>query len=175
MTFTEKWFPPQSCDLLADLAQSVADVRGRIVEVGSWEGRSTVALANAIAPRVVHAVDTWKGSPGEPSAALAAERDVYATWRQNIDDLTAGNVVAFRMPWREYAETATTPVALVFIDAEHTYTEVRDTIQAFLPHVQRGGVICGDDAHHGPVREAVLHCLPSLEVQTRASMWWWRK
>ena len=175
MTFTEDWFHPVNQERLADLGRYVGHVPGLIIEIGSWEGRSTVALANAIHPRMVHAVDTWAGSPGEISFALAAERDVYATWQANVAELTEGNVTAHRMGWRDYVPTITEPVALCFIDAEHTYTEVRDNILAILPHLSSGGVLCGDDTQHEPVRRAVADCLPIHEVWVKGVVWSWRK
>ena len=74
-TFTENWFDQVSQDRLAELGRLVDNVPGVIVEIGSWEGRSTCVLANAIRPREVIAIDTWQGSPGEISHDLAAERE----------------------------------------------------------------------------------------------------
>ena len=136
--FTEDWFGEASCEALAALVEDVADVEGRIVEIGSWEGRSTIALANAAHPYHVHAVDTWEGSPGEVSADLAASRDVFAQFKTNIDLLTRGNVDVHRMGWRQYiANESDTLNSLLFIDAEHSYTEVHDCIEAFLPLMTR--------------------------------------
>lgn len=175
-TFTEEWFCAESQQWLADLGRSVADIPGLIVEIGSWEGRSTVALANAVHPRTVHAVDTWKGSPGEISAELAAERDVHAQFLANVAVLTAGNVEDHICGWRDWLPTVD-EIALIFIDAEHTYVEVADAIREALPKVARGGVICGDDIMHPPVRAAVGAMLDPFEVEVRegASMWVWRR
>ena len=170
--FVEQWFCEASQEALADLGRSVTDVDGLVLEIGAWTGRSTCALARAIAPRVVHSVDTWQGSPSEISAGLAANRDVFAQWQRNVAMFTRGNVVGHRMGWREFVPTITDPVALAFIDAEHTYTEVADNIRALLPLVAAGGVLCGDDAHHPPVRQAVADTLGTFE-QT-ATLWVWR-
>ena len=172
MTFTEEWFPFASQIALAGIGVLIADVKGMIVEIGSWEGRSTASLANAINPRVVHAVDTWAGSPGEPSATLAAQRDVYEQFQTNMKELTAGNVTPHRMDWRTFVpHLGTKSVALVFIDAEHSYGEVFDTVQAFKPLMAPGGVMCGDDVHHGPVQSAVLASFPDEEIIQVATMW----
>jgi len=177
VTFTEEWFSEQSQQALADLVRSVADIDGLIVEIGAWEGRSTIAMANAAHPRRIHTVDTWEGSPGEPSAELAADpdRDVHATWLDNMRAGTRRNVIEHRMGWREFAPTIDEPVALVFIDAEHTYREVFDAITAFLPHMAPGGVICGDDNHHPPVQDAVCDVLDPHKVLMSATLWAWRK
>lgn len=175
--FTEEWFGDESQAVLVDLVKSVADVPGLIIEIGAWEGRSTLAMANAAWPRVIDSVDTWEGSPGEPSADLAAvaDRDVYATWRSNVDAGTRGNVEEHRMGWREYVPTIDEPIALAFIDAEHSYVEVRDNIAALLPHMAPGGVICGDDNHHPPVQDAIADTLDPHKVLVGASVWAWRK
>ena len=175
MSYTEEWFSEESQQYLGGLGRSVKDVPGLILEIGAWEGRATVALANAIAPRDMHSVDTWNGSPGEISADLAAQRDVFATWSDNVATLTKGNVYPHRMDWREYLPTITEPVALAFIDAEHTYAEVRDNVLALLPLLAPGGVLCGDDWHHPPVAKALLETLPEDDVFVFASVWSWRK
>lgn len=172
--FHEEWFPKESQQVLAALARSVADVPGEIIEVGSWEGRSTIALANAVCPRKVHAVDTWAGSPGEVSSDLASRRDVFAQFCSNIVQWTKGNVVTHRMGWREYAAGFTGPVALLFIDAEHTYREVFDNVTAFLPYCRPGSVVCGDDAHHPPIRQALDDLFGPGEWSQEATVWSWR-
>ena len=170
--FVEDWFCEASQDALANLGRSVADVDGLIVEIGAWTGRSTCALARAIHPRVVHSVDTWQGSPSEISAELAANRDVYAQWQHNVAMFTRGNVIGHRMGWRQFVPSINQPVALGFIDAEHTYTEVFDNIQALLPLMAAGGVLCGDDVHHPPVRQAVCDALGAFTQS--ATLWIWR-
>lgn len=170
--FTEEWFGAHSCAALAGVAGRVSHVDGLIVEVGSWEGRSTCVLANAVHPRTVEAVDTWQGSPGEVSAVLAVERDVFAQFRTNVDAYTRGNVNVWRTDWRNFVDALTEPVALLFIDAEHTYREVADTITAFLPLMAAGGVICGDDNHHPPIQQAVRDTLGDCSCDATLWIWW---
>lgn len=168
--FHEAWFGDASCQALADLYAKTEGVHGRVIEVGCWEGRSTIALAAACHPEIVHAVDTWQGSPGEISEQLAAERDVYARFKANVYAETCGNVEAFRMGWREYFASRPDPIRFLHIDAEHSYREVFDNIAAALPLMAPGGVICGDDVHHPPVRTAVLELLPKASAM--ATLWW---
>ena len=167
--FRENWFDEHSQAALTELVREVNQVEGLLVEIGSWEGRSTVAIANAT-DREVHAVDTWEGSYGEISADLAAQRDVHATFIANVTGLTKGNVVPHRMGWREYVPTIEGPVALAFIDAEHSYREVHDNIRALLPKMAPGGIICGDDNHHPPVQQAVVDIFGG-DVTVKASLW----
>lgn len=166
--FNEMWFSTGSQSVLARLARQTAHLKGDIVEVGSWAGRSTVALAQAV-DETVHAVDTWAGSPGEISAELAAERDVYAQFLANVAGL---DVQAHRMDWRQYFADNRSPVKFCFIDAEHTYENVSANIAAVLPLMVPGGIICGDDQHHPPVRQAVIEAFGSVVAD--ASVWWYQ-
>lgn len=168
--FTEQWFCEASQEALGFLYEKTAHLSGAVVEVGCWTGRSTVALANACKPAVVLAVDTWEGSPSEISASLAAERDVFAQFRRNVFSMTAGNVVPLRMNWRDYFNGRTQPIRFLHIDAEHTYREVSDNIAAALPLMVSGGIVCGDDVHHEPVRQAVLEHFPN--AYGMATLWW---
>lgn len=168
--FHEDWFGEASRDVLAGLVRETDGVEGDIVEIGSWEGRSTIALANASFPDKVHAVDTWKGSPGEISADLAKRRNVYARFVTNIGEYTHGNVEIHRMGWRHYfLHREPAPIRLLFIDAEHTYKEVRENIEAALPHMALGSVICGDDAHHPPIQRAVIDVFGDADLA--ATLW----
>lgn len=169
-TFHEDWFGPHSCEALATLARSTNELAGEVVEVGCWEGRSTIALANAVWPATVHAVDTWAGSPGEVSAELAAERDVYAVFQENIDLATAGNVKPHRTSWEAFDWPDR--IRFLHIDAEHTYENVSANIAAALPRMVEGSIMCGDDVHHPPIQKAVLEAFP--DAASSATLWWVR-
>lgn len=159
LRFTEDWFADAACETLARLARKVSNLDGLIVEVGSWEGKSTIALANAVHPSMVYAVDTWKGSLNEESWHLAKQRDVYAQFLTNIAAATKGNVYPQRMGWRRWFHETEGAIRFCFIDAEHSYKEVRENIEVVLPRMVPGGILCGDDVHHPPVLTAVIDTL----------------
>lgn len=173
MTFHEDWLHIDSQAALVGLYQRVAHLDGAVIEIGSWEGRSTCVLARACHPAVVHAVDTWAGSPTEPYQLEATRlRDVHAQFLANVDAFTDGNVEAHRMGWRDYFAAHDDPVRFAFIDAEHTYNEVAGNIRALQPLLVPGAVLCGDDVMHPPVSAAVRDTLGGLEAV--AALWWWQ-
>lgn len=172
--FHEDWFAEDSQRVLAQLVALASQLPGAFIEIGAWEGRSTVAMANAAYPRQVLTCDTWRGSGSEISEQLAAERDVFAQWQANVAAWTKGNVVPHRMGWREFLAGFRGKVALAFIDAEHSYVEVRDNIRALLPLMVPGGVICGDDVHHGPVKDAVCDVLGEDATYLASTLWVWQ-
>ena len=158
---------------------------GLIVEVGSWEGRSTAALANRCSPETVHAVDTWQGNPGEGhdhvSAQLEREHDVFAAFQQNMQALTRGNVVPHQVDCFEWLSHLSEPVKFCHIDGSHDYDSVRRTIGLLLPRLVPGGVLCGHDyatAHAGRldlaggVERAVREMLPNHVAE--GNVWWYQ-
>ena len=64
------------------------DLEGAVVEIGCWEGRSTVVIANAYYPETVTAIDTWRGhfteGANHETVKLAGERDVFAGFQHNV-------------------------------------------------------------------------------------------
>ena len=172
-TFNECWFDVAAQATVAELVRSVDAVDGLIIEIGAWEGRSTIAIADAAWPRVVQTVDTWAGADSDDSGHIAAGRDVKSIWQANVQAATRGNVVAHHMDWREYVPTITDPVAFCFIDGEHTYDEVFDNINAVVPLLASGAVLCGDDIRHSPVSAACSHALGGF--REHGVMWSWVK
>ncbi len=178
MAFNEDWYSNEQLDLLVAAYDLARHVPGDVLEVGCWEGRSTVALARACFPKTLVAIDTWEGSfdeaPDHVTVTLARERDVYAIFRENVRELTAGNVFPAKCDWRTFmAERPRAPIAFCHLDAAHDYVSVRDQIRALLPHMSPGGTICGDDFENadagredlqGGVERAVRECLPAFSA-----------
>jgi predicted O-methyltransferase YrrM len=126
-----------------------------IVELGSWKGRSTKALAMAT-PGIVYAVDHWRGSSNERSGPHKEASDLgssafFEVFKQNlIQEIVLGKLV----PVMEDSTVAVQKIMsvlgartidLLFIDAEHTYQSVKRDIQNYLPLVSVGGIISGHD------------------------------
>jgi len=190
MPFTENWYSDGQLVDLCRLYDEVRDVPGLIVEFGCWQGKSTVALANACYPDRVRAVDHWRGnideSPENATVALARERDVYAEFVENIRMYTKGNVDVFRMDWRSFIkELGPRPqnaIKFCHIDASHDYPSVRDNIAAVLPLLASRAVLCGDDFQsasserfdlHGGVERAVRELLNGF--RSNGNLWYWMK
>lgn len=168
--FVENWFTDESCATLSELVRKVEGVAGRIVELGSWEGRSTLAIAGAT-DRPVDAVDTWRGARSDDYQLKQVKtRDVFAQWTANLADHP--HVTPYRMDWRRYMTAREGNVALVFIDADHTYDDVSAQIEAFLPLMSRGGIICGDDYPMVEVWTAVRDHLGTVSVE--GPVWSWQ-
>lgn len=173
--FHEQWTNNAHAALLAQIARAIPP-EGRCVEIGSWEGLSTIALAGALGTRPLEAVDTWAGNssedPDHPTVAASGARDVYGTFLRNLKAFGVANVLPRRMDWRAWAQESDAPLAFAYLDAAHDEATVRAQIDALRPRLAPGGVLCGDDAYAPGVQLATRGALTN--VLTDGRVWWWR-
>ena len=186
MAFHEDWYPEAQLQNLLRVCRYVKGLTGAMLEIGSWEGKSTVALANTCYPETLVAVDSWLGNiaedPNHYHVRLLAERDVYGTFCDNIKTLTRGNVQIERADCFAFMDTFTEPIKFCHVDASHDYASVKRTLEQVLPLIVEGGIMCGDDyvsanMHRadlqGGVQRAVMEVLP--DHYSAGNFWFWRK
>lgn len=182
-TFQENWYSDFQLDTLGQLVPLVKELPGVFVEVGCWEGRSTLRIAQACSPEPLHAIDHWVGNVDEganhPSVVAAAQRDVYSAFLANIAPYP--HVVPHRAGAAEVFADWDLPIKFAHVDVGHTYAVTRDVTACLLPYMVDGGVVCGDDyltSHigrtdlQGGVQRAVGELMPNHCVV--GNLWYWR-
>lgn len=124
------------------------------IELGSWKGKSTHALCSSGCPDVT-AIDTWAGSEFEPEAhAEAKTGSVEAEFRKNLKDFP--NLKIIKADINEAVkDIPDKSVDMVFIDAGHTYEEVKNDILKWKDKAKI--LLCGHDYVSGwpGVKQAV--------------------
>ena len=173
--FTEGMTTEKQLNVLENACRDVRHIKGEVIEIGCWEGKSTIRIANTLPTDKVLAVDTWKGNfnedPNHETVVAAKKRDVYSRFRENIQAGTKGNVIPIRMDCHDFENMWFGDIKFLHIDACHDYKSVITTIRNLLPHMIKGGIMCGDDflsAHmgrddlDGGVERAVRESLPGM-------------
>lgn len=125
-----------------------------VVEIGSWKGRSTIALLEGCDGPVV-AVDNWSGHDPSSNGFLESQvavEDVYDTFRRNTEGYY--NLTVIRGQSAESADQFE-QADLVFIDAEHTYEGCKADIEAWLPRTRKMIAIHDFNASWPGVMQAV--------------------
>lgn len=171
------WMWEYELQWLADQATKY----NKIVEIGSWRGRSTRALADNT-PGTVTAVDGFVGSPFDTpngmwpdmKAQLAGKPEdwVYNEFMQNTGYLP--NVRTFRMLSLDGAEhLKDEQFDMIFIDAGHDYEHVKQDILAWRPLLASGGCFSGHDYFPGcpGVMQAVDELVPNFK-KGGGSIWY---
>lgn len=176
--FNDNWYSDQQLGDLINLVKKVKDIDGKIIEIGCWEGKSTIQIANNCFPETLICNDTWLGNVQEsivtgithPTELILKERDVYNIFMNNMNNCTKGNYTVIKEDCIEWLKNFQDSIKFVHIDASHEYESVFETINLILPKMVKGGIICGDDyinsninVHglHGGVERAVKETLPN--------------
>jgi MMP 1-O-methyltransferase len=151
------WLTPGESNLLYSLAKKTAG-QGRIVEIGSWKGRSTICLAagakEAGRGKII-AIDPFIGS----SEHQRQDPDVntLAEFKTNIANAGIAEMVEPKvMTSREAAAAFTEPVELCFIDGAHEYEFVKEDYDLWFPKIVEGGVVAFHDTISWPGPKKVV-------------------
>jgi predicted O-methyltransferase YrrM len=158
-------------EILHALAQGMT-ADAKVVEVGSWLGRSTVAIHDGLPEGArLWAVDTFAGDDdvratfGDvDSGDIRAQFDRNTAGCEGLEVIQASSIDAS-------ASFDAESLDWVFIDADHSYASVLADIRAWGPKLRRGGLISGHDYGRAGVTDAVRMLFPASSVDVSASIW----
>jgi predicted O-linked N-acetylglucosamine transferase (SPINDLY family)/predicted O-methyltransferase YrrM len=122
-----------------------------IVEIGSFKGRSTVAMGYACigTKRKIYSIDTWDGNDSDFS-----ERQFFDIWQQNVQ---SNGLEEYIVPLRGYSHdilsrwqelTDGKTIDFIFIDGSHQYLDVLKDFEMSFSLVKNGGWIAFHDVIH---------------------------
>jgi predicted O-methyltransferase YrrM len=164
--FTEDWFSPNIP--IWELAVRELAECDAILEVGSYEGRSTVwLLENALSPHgTLTAIDTWAGGE-EHQAAGTNMNAIEEAFDHNIAVTKAHlpNQTVIKLKgtsFEKLRELPTLTYNLAYIDGSHTARDVLSDACLSWPLLKAGGFLIFDDYLWGNPRDA-LH-RPKLAI-----------
>ncbi len=141
------WLTRAEARVLYWLARNAA---GPIVEIGSYRGRSTAALAlgsKAGGERDVYAVDPFigpqSGTRPTHSGKLSGECSCSPELLRANLDLAGVNGLVRIVPRKSENALADVPASidLLFVDGAHDYESVCRDLDNYLPRVERGGFV----------------------------------
>jgi len=148
-----------------------------IVEVGSYKGRSTRALADHC-PGVVYAIDPWDGGYKNDDGTQARWLDTKGArmrFDENlVDHVVSGKVIVHQGVLAD-VQVEALRADLLFIDGDHRYLAVRDDITLGQKIVRSGGILCGHDYGHKtwPGVKRAVHEMFGRAVNIQPPSIWW--
>jgi beta-1,4-mannosyl-glycoprotein beta-1,4-N-acetylglucosaminyltransferase len=139
------------------LAEQAAKAK-TVIEIGSWHGRSSRALADNLPDNGrLFCVDHWAGSAVErntnhQSAAWNDGDHAFLEFSDNLSDhIQSGKVIPVRMSSKNasaWFKKQGIKADLIFIDAGHTYEEVKEDIGLWKDVVFENGILSGHDYNY---------------------------
>jgi len=147
----EGMISPDSGKLLYALCVAQAE-SGNVVEVGSWQGRSTSFLARATSHSgngKFFAIDHFLGNEGKEASYVVGAKDLSDLRRGFEDNMRSvglwDHVTLLDMPNTEAASLVSGPVRFLFIDGDHTEAGVEADISLFWPLLTPNAIVVFDD------------------------------
>lgn len=120
----------------------------RCVEVGTWLGKSAIAVARLIAlwGGTLVCVDHWRGSASFPEELRPKIPASYTTFLKYLRRYKIKNVTTIREASPAAARHVSDgSVDFIYLDASHDGDSVRADLDAWWPKLRSGGIIAGDD------------------------------
>jgi predicted O-methyltransferase YrrM len=145
------WLTRQEGALLYRLAGKTTGL-GVIVEIGSWQGKSTIYIARALKATGkktrFYAVDPHVGS--EEHQEPGKKVWTFDMFEKNIKRADVAEFVTPTVLYSaDFAGKLNDAVELIFIDGAHDYASVEIDIKAWLPKVVEGGTLAFHDTYAG--------------------------
>jgi predicted O-methyltransferase YrrM len=140
---TEGWLWPYQAYLLYAVA---SHLKGKLVEVGSWKGKSASVFCIATHPTDVkiYCIDTWKGSEEHKDHDTSNLLNEFKNNLQKFNFLDRVNIQ--QGPSVEVSKLHQNESCdLIFIDAAHDYENVKADILAWYPKLKKNGIMIGHD------------------------------
>jgi predicted O-methyltransferase YrrM len=146
----EGWMSPGQASTLYDAARR-CPAGGTIVEIGSFQGRSTIVLASAAAPDVsVIAIDPHAGNdrgPQEIDGYADAAADDHAVFLANLERAGVADRVRHIRKFSDDAlADVDAPIDVLYIDGAHRYGPARADIRDWGARVTDGGTMLIHDS-----------------------------
>lgn len=121
----------------------------KFVEIGSWLGKSSsfmaVEIANSNKKIDFFCVDTWNGSEEHQNEDIIIKDELFNTFLKNTEP-----VKNYIKTIRKSSEEASkdfedNSLDFIFIDAGHSYEDVKNDLDKWYPKLKENGIIAGHD------------------------------
>ena len=144
---------------------------GKIVEIGSFMGRSThylaTSLMNANKEQVkIYAIDTFEGSSEHIN--LKIPRDFSSIFKENLKFFIGREMVIPMQGRSDDPEILNKfkdeDIDYIMVDGAHEYEPVLDDMENWWPKLKKNGVMFGDDYNLESVKTAVKERMTTLKT-----------
>jgi predicted O-methyltransferase YrrM len=158
---------------------------GIIIEVGTWKGASAIEMAKH-SDAMIYCVDTWLGAVEFWTRFKeTGERDLMLkNGYPSIYNQFLSNVIHEGLQHRiipipntssagaEILKHYEVKADLIYIDGSHEYEDVKSDIKNYLPLLNDGGIMFGDDYGWTSVSDAVKESFNYVDIDIVDQNFW---
>lgn len=156
----------------------------KCVELGVFSGDHSNEMLSVLEPERLYLVDLWmdiKVSKTGTDYLGESQEDWDRRYFSVVDRYTScPNVSILRMNTEDAARVVPGNLDLVYIDACHEYESVKQDMKNWLPKLNKGGILSGDDYWRDIVAQGVTDFLKDypqykLQISDNNTQWWFIK
>lgn len=112
------------------------------LEIGAFEGRSTVFISELKNTKSIKTVDTWKGSDEHNKVSFTK---VFKNFKKNIKSAKKNNINFFKETSDEFFKKNKSYYNLIYIDGSHEYSQVKKDFENSFYFLEKNGYLICDD------------------------------
>jgi hypothetical protein len=144
---------PVAKDRFDVLLPHIQSIKGVCVEIGVYEGKFTKFLLENTKDTHVYCIDPYKKFPSDDYMDAINDRSqeeydsLYKRVKKEITDAYPGRVTFVRSLSSDASQFfPDKSLAFVYVDGNHCYESAKEDFEKWLPKIQSGGLLVGDDA-----------------------------
>ncbi|MFN3241684.1 MAG: class I SAM-dependent methyltransferase [Planctomycetota bacterium] len=156
------WLTVDEAIALFELARELPDEAPRAVEIGSWQGKSTVCIANGLRGKPgaqLTCIDPFDASGDAESEhdyqdrAGRAGGPLRQAFEHNLLHAQVRDLVDVRQGFsHDFKDELDESIDLLFLDGDHSYAAVLQDFEDWAQKIKPGGLLAMHDVVH-PVHE----------------------
>jgi hypothetical protein len=168
------WLTVDEAITLYELSRGLPDEHPLAVEIGSWQGKSSICLARGLAGKVqprLTCIDPFDASgDGESTKtygerAQALDHGLRGSFEANLREVGLRDLIDVHQGFsHELAASWRQPIDLLFVDGDHSYAAVRQDFEDWAPRIRAGGYLALHDVVH-PIHEGPRRVVEELVLR----------
>tara|TARA_R110002094_G_scaffold9946_3_gene19604 strand:+ start:537 stop:1208 length:672 start_codon:yes stop_codon:yes gene_type:complete len=165
------WLTVDEAIALFELAKELPEGQPRAVEIGSWQGKSTICIAQGLRQKngaQLTCIDPFDGSGDRESEDMYGDRanelggPLRRAFENNVKGADVRDLIDVRAGFsHDYVSELDESIDLLFLDGDHSYEAIRRDFEDWSPKIKNGGYLAMHDVVH-PVHEGPRRVVEEL-------------
>lgn len=129
--------------------------RSNVVEIGSWQGKSTYCILSGLKSGKVYAIDPFNAAGGSDLKSeteyfeKAKNIDLLEKFKININKFLKKKKVEIRKGYSNQFHKEFSQINFLFIDGDHSINGCKEDYNLYAPQIVKGGYIAFHDYDSG--------------------------
>lgn len=143
-----------------------------IVEIGSWQGKSTYCLSKGLRSGKVHAIDPFNADGGfdEGNTALYLNKkgssNLLEQFRKNMKELDVLQHIIIKEGYSHQFHNDFDKIDLLFIDGDHSIKGCKSDFELYSPKIARNGFLAFHDYYEDRDELGPTYVIKQLVLQS---------